>query len=158
MVTINPVSSNNSSEITEFFFFWQYRGCYCCYISCSAFCLRLDLWSFMMISDELFYYWIFLSNVLADTEGMARKLRETEDLLQAVETEKQSAESQVIHVITLCWWWMTVSRKPAANFIRCFPLFFYFVQKLHVNDQKNTVASILKQSHSRSLLLHTILT
>lgn len=31
----------------------------------------------------------------ADTEGMARKLRETEDLLQAVETEKQSAESQV---------------------------------------------------------------
>lgn len=32
---------------------------------------------------------------------MARKLRETEDLLQAVETEKQSAESQVIHVITL---------------------------------------------------------
>lgn len=39
---------------------------------------------------------------IADTEGMARKLRETEDLLQAVETEKQSAESQVIHVITLC--------------------------------------------------------
>lgn len=39
----------------------------------------------------------------ADTEGMARKLRETEDLLQAAETEKQSAESQVIHVITLCW-------------------------------------------------------
>ena len=38
---------------------------------------------------------------IADTEGMARKLRETEDLLQAVETEKQSAESQVIHVITL---------------------------------------------------------
>lgn len=40
---------------------------------------------------------------VADTEGMARKLRETEDLLQAIETEKQSAESQVILVITLCW-------------------------------------------------------
>lgn len=52
---------------------------------------------FLNIAESCFHVFV------ADTEGMARKLRETEDLLQAVETEKQSAESQVILVITLCW-------------------------------------------------------
>ena len=61
---------------------------------------------------------------------MARKLRETEDLLQAVETEKQSAESQVIHVIHIMLVMKDSKLETCSKFYYMFSFVFLLCAKI----------------------------